>query len=333
MLSMRIAQPGSIENVSEKIVQECFPVMNRSYCPQIDTSIIGARAAVIRAVKFIVSGDLLQVTNADNPEQMRSGLEQITDVFDVKIEDLYHCNTAEDILRVVPIRQRIKLFEAWSLYSTKLPYPCIFIENEYGGILLEQVGGMDGPIFGRVFAGNCELFPAVFEINSMIFELSQKGKMAPFFMHTSQNIDSMPDVKSGIVNDRNKMIRSNYKGIVTSFVSSVAFNALRIITFLHCRNLAVSDYKPKKSELPKKMPDVIKKQFEYKILRITKERKVYGSMDDIRDSTRPGRDGIARGHMVRGHPKTRKTGVFFWSPHHRGDRTKGVIEKDYIVES
>lgn len=36
-----------------------------------------------------------------------------------------------------------------------------------------------------------------------------------------------------------------------------------------------------------------------------------------------------REHFCRGHFKTRKSGVFFWHPHLRGDRTRGRIEKEY----
>jgi len=36
-----------------------------------------------------------------------------------------------------------------------------------------------------------------------------------------------------------------------------------------------------------------------------------------------------RWHAVSGHWKVRKTGIFFWHPFYRGDRTKGEITKDY----
>ncbi len=36
-------------------------------------------------------------------------------------------------------------------------------------------------------------------------------------------------------------------------------------------------------------------------------------------------------HMVRGHWKVRKTGVFFWRPHFAGNRDKGTVVKDYDV--
>lgn len=36
-------------------------------------------------------------------------------------------------------------------------------------------------------------------------------------------------------------------------------------------------------------------------------------------------------HKVRGHWKVRKTGVFFWRPHHRGDMTHGVKVHEYQI--
>ena len=36
-----------------------------------------------------------------------------------------------------------------------------------------------------------------------------------------------------------------------------------------------------------------------------------------------------RGHFVRGHFKTRKTGIYFWHPHARGSFDRGMIEKTY----
>ena len=38
---------------------------------------------------------------------------------------------------------------------------------------------------------------------------------------------------------------------------------------------------------------------------------------------------VMRGHFVRGHFKTRKSGVYFWHPHARGDFSRGMVIKDY----
>jgi hypothetical protein len=38
-----------------------------------------------------------------------------------------------------------------------------------------------------------------------------------------------------------------------------------------------------------------------------------------------------RGHFCRGHFKVRRTGVFFWSAHQRGDPRRGFVHHDYIA--
>lgn len=40
----------------------------------------------------------------------------------------------------------------------------------------------------------------------------------------------------------------------------------------------------------------------------------------------------ARAHLVRGHFKVRKTGIFWWSPFVRGNSRKGIVTKDYLFE-
>ena len=40
---------------------------------------------------------------------------------------------------------------------------------------------------------------------------------------------------------------------------------------------------------------------------------------------------VRRAHLVRGHFKCRKNGIFWWMPHVRGDASLGFVEKDYKV--
>lgn len=67
--------------------------------------------------------------------------------------------------------------------------------------------------------------------------------------------------------------------------------------------------------------------FEHKVLKIAQrqEHRVYGD-DGARGDYAP-----MRGHFVRGHFKTRRTGIYFWHPHARGSFERGVIEKTYEV--
>jgi len=67
--------------------------------------------------------------------------------------------------------------------------------------------------------------------------------------------------------------------------------------------------------------------FSHKILRIAmrQQHRVYGADGHQGDYT------PMRGHFVRGHFKTRRTGIFFWHPHARGSFKRGTVTKDYEV--
>lgn len=63
----------------------------------------------------------------------------------------------------------------------------------------------------------------------------------------------------------------------------------------------------------------------HKVLKIARrqQQRVYG------DGEGRGDHAPMRGHFVRGHFKARRSGIFFWNPHARGDFHRGRIEKDY----
>ena len=65
--------------------------------------------------------------------------------------------------------------------------------------------------------------------------------------------------------------------------------------------------------------------FEHKVLKIAhrQQQRIYGV------GGHGGDYAPMRGHFVRGHFKTRSTGIYFWHPHARGSFERGVIEKTY----
>ena len=67
--------------------------------------------------------------------------------------------------------------------------------------------------------------------------------------------------------------------------------------------------------------------FSHKVLKIARrqQQRVYGK-EGSRGDYAP-----MRGHFVRGHFKTRATGIFFWHPHARGHFERGSIKKTYEV--
>jgi hypothetical protein len=68
--------------------------------------------------------------------------------------------------------------------------------------------------------------------------------------------------------------------------------------------------------------------FEHKVLKIAhrQQERIYG--DGPRGDYTP-----MRGHFVRGHFKTRRTGIYFWHPYARGSFGRGTIEKTYEMQS
>jgi hypothetical protein len=72
--------------------------------------------------------------------------------------------------------------------------------------------------------------------------------------------------------------------------------------------------------------------FEHKVLKIAvrQQRRVYGEAGSHGDYT------PMRGHFVSGHRKVRRTGIFFWHPHARGDfkavRSRKITKSHYEEE-
>lgn len=52
----------------------------------------------------------------------------------------------------------------------------------------------------------------------------------------------------------------------------------------------------------------------------------------LRGEAGGGAEGMVRVHLVRGHIKRRRTGLFWWQPHARGNPRLGVVMKDYALE-
>lgn len=100
---------------------------------------------------------------------------------------------------------------------------------------------------------------------------------------------------------------------------------LAMLTLLNCRkSIVVTERENQKvnklRRLKGKIPYFSHKTIQLKLS--NEEREVY---------KKTGSKGTSRAHLVRGHFKVRKTGVFRWVQHVRGDRAKGWIDKDYEV--
>jgi hypothetical protein len=99
---------------------------------------------------------------------------------------------------------------------------------------------------------------------------------------------------------------------------------LAVIGLLNARNAVETDTvdycKLNRARMKRGKPPL----YEHKLLKIAhrQHRRVYANGDG-------GDYTPMRQHFCRGHFKIRRTGVFFWHPHLRGDPARGRIEKDY----
>lgn len=105
-----------------------------------------------------------------------------------------------------------------------------------------------------------------------------------------------------------------------------AVYALAVIGLLNAKN-AVESVTVDRTKLNRARAKARKPPFfEHKVLRIAArvQARVYPAGEVGSGDYTP-----MRGHFVRGHFKTRKSGVYFWHPHARGDFHRGWITKDY----
>ena len=97
------------------------------------------------------------------------------------------------------------------------------------------------------------------------------------------------------------------------------------LALLNARNVAATE-RPAIEKLNKARARAGKKPlFSYEVLKIRPTHAGAGG-------TRKERDGETRAHFVRGHFKHRRTGLFWWGPHMRGDLAIGFVSKDYRLE-
>jgi hypothetical protein len=109
------------------------------------------------------------------------------------------------------------------------------------------------------------------------------------------------------------------------------------LLLLNCKNIETEDNQPPSKLNRKRSKNGKQELFTYKtlVLRLPSNRKQTHGNDDVNNN-------ITRIHLCRGHFKIftedaplfgRYTGLYWWDPHVRGDKTKGLVVKDYIVRS
>jgi hypothetical protein len=99
----------------------------------------------------------------------------------------------------------------------------------------------------------------------------------------------------------------------------------RLLFILNIKNLVTREFVDKTSHNQKRVRKGRPPLFSYHVCRIRQSTRLPAAADQT------GESGGVRAHLVRGHLKARKTRVFVWSPHARGDAGFGVVHKEYRV--
>jgi hypothetical protein len=102
-----------------------------------------------------------------------------------------------------------------------------------------------------------------------------------------------------------------------------------LLGLLNCRNVPLLETVDKTEHNRKRNRRGMLPLFSHIMLKLHPLRK--------RDLTPQASDehhhGELRSHFVRGHFKQRKSGLYWWSMHRRGDPTRGTVEKEYQIET
>jgi len=241
---------------------------------------------------------------------------------------------------------RDKRMELQHEYASKLPFSSVFIENSSGGILLEEDPHEENAFimhvvysdsrneYMKLIAGHSKLLknyhvPKKNMVVSALIELR--------FVKGTTGDSSGEMVYRKIYGDYTK--HPELAGTLEQLeerASILLVAAREILLYLNVSNVASVKYTPSKKELGM-VPKNFQSLYEYHILDIYREEKQYTSISDIERGFREAASlrNEHRAHMVRGHFKRKKNGLFWWNPFMRcrsNRDTVGLIEKDYRLK-
>ena len=242
-------------------------------------STFDVRMRIIKAYKLLVPLTMLNLLDPDSIDlvvEMRKG---------------------KDLLM-----KRVALYKEFS----KLPFDTVFIENETGGFLCENI---KDSLMITIISDENDLYHT-----SIVFKgFTEEAFKIELIKHTKH-----PDDVLDILDAATEII-----------------SVLEILLFLNTKNVTKHKYTPSKVE-NKAVPKPLLPFYTYYILDIFRERKIYENLDEVYDfiNSNRKRDDERRASVVRGHFKTRKTGNFFWSSFVRNmeNINKGFVDKDYRLK-
>jgi len=286
------------------------------------------RIDIINAIKFIIPKDMMNFKNTQgfiniNINHLNGSFKEF--VYDEKNDVTKHCN-------FIHKDDYEKYFNTWKIYGTKMPFPLMFLENDSGGILLKQKDNLievtviynNGSVPGMNMYIHTDKFTEIFsELHDFPFE-----HIPSDYIYRMLN-DYKKDPTDFYADKFEESIRTITRQKIV--LSTVGVLALHLLLFINSCNIKHIVYKPSKKEL-NKIPKVFKNKFEYTTIDIFRERKVYHSLEEIIKSTSSVESKEIRAHLVRGHFKHKKNGVFWWNSFIRNNKNQNIVKmKDYVL--
>jgi hypothetical protein len=285
-------------------------------------SVFDTKMKIFNAIKILVGNDVADFTK----------------IIDINEESIFGKNLEDT--------EAQKRREMYSEYS-RLPFPMIFIENETGGLLVEQrrvqkkEHAYDTIITCIQYDGLID--PIKILINTLDFKGDRNlpGSLIPgrvaWYANDSETEAFMKEMDIAAVL-ANREMSPEAKAFYTSQViermaGAFALLVYETLLFINVANKTLVKYKPTKKEIPG-IPKNLLDSYEYRILDLHRSRKVYQSIGEVIDDISfPEADRLARrAHLVRGHFKRKNGKVFWWNPHMRNRKNLeevGYVDKSY----
>lgn len=275
-------------------------------------SLVDIRVKIMHAEKFIVGTDQLSASNS---------LTEMTSLYDEHVG-----------LQKRNLEQRVEIYNKFA----KLPYPTIFLENNFCGILIETTKHNTITIT-NVTSGETLIQHLRYTDAKQIANLNKHASVgvstfeAPLY---DGSINPFCTVKLHLHSKMAEEMFNSVKDDIMLRTKLLLLQLGEVLLFLNVTNKKVNKYKLNKQEVVK-IPKPLINKYEYHILDVYRDHAPYVDQNDIEKqmfyTTHEARE--RRAHFVRGHFKERATGLYWWNAFMRNARNakKGFVDKDYLL--
>lgn len=204
--------------------------------------------------------------------------------------------------------------------------PLMFIENNQFGVLLEERknGWIATFLIRTLNTDNREVFALVHTRPIFTYSVSAETMSKACHAMVYGKPQALPVVATCDAE----------KGY--DFASNGVAAVCELLLFVNTKNTPIREYSPTRQENAK-IPSEVLPKYDYKVLDIYRDIGEIKTLDTVRQFMRasPSGHGDRRAHLVRGHFKRKKNGLFWWNPFMRArDNAKkvGVVVKDYNLK-